>query len=120
MNNSLNRVEPNQIAATTPIVDVRKHAGNRQIRGAVRYDVGYLRAADRLVLPLPHSGPIAVYADSDAIANEIASLLRAAGYTGAAVLEGGFDAWRNAGLPVEELTQEQPIAGEPQAGLHDL
>lgn len=35
-------------------------------------------------------------------------------------LRGGLHAWRAANLPIEELTQEQPIPGDRHAGIHRL
>jgi rhodanese-related sulfurtransferase len=70
-----------------------------------------------LTLPLPHDGRIVVYADSDDEAEQVAARLREQGYAQAAVLEGGFDAYREAGLPTEEITQEQPIPGHEGTGI---
>ena len=33
------------------------------------------------------------------------------------LLEGGFKAWKAAGLPIEGATEAQPIPGEPEAGI---
>ncbi len=96
---------------TTPVLDARTHPGKEQIRGALRYDPKALLEEDRLTLPLPHDGEIVVYADDDAAAAHIAARLRDQGYVRAAVLLGGFEAYRAAGLPVEEVTQQQPIPG---------
>lgn len=96
---------------TTPFVDVREHTGGEQIRGAVRYNPKVLLREAALMLPLPHEASIAVYGDSDDEAEAVVRKLRSQGYNRAAVLEGGFDAYRAAGLPTEELTQEQPIPG---------
>lgn len=114
---SIPRIRPGDIDATTPIVDARRHPGGHQIRGAVQYDPKHLLAADRLTLPLPHDRPVAIYADTDATAGEIATHLRSNGYAGAAVLDGGFQGWRDAELPIEETTQEQPIPGESGTGV---
>lgn len=112
------RVRAGDIDTTTiPVLDARRHPGKHQIRGALRYDERALLAEERLALPLPHDRPIVVYADSDEDALRVAERLRKQGFSHAAVLEGGFDAYQQAGLPVEELTQEQPIPGAPGTGI---
>ncbi|HEY9180030.1 MAG TPA: rhodanese-like domain-containing protein [Candidatus Baltobacteraceae bacterium] len=102
---------------TTPVLDARRHPGKEQIRGALRYDERALLTEERLAIPLPHDRPIVVYADSDDDAERVAERLHEQGFLHAVVLEGGFEAYRQAGLPVEELTQEQPIPGAPGTGI---
>jgi rhodanese-related sulfurtransferase len=97
--------------ATMPTLDARSHPGKEQIRGALRYDPKALLTEERLTLPLPHDGHIVVYAEDEKRAEQIAERLREQGYANATVLEGGFEAYRAAGLPVEEATQQQPIPG---------
>ncbi|HKU80654.1 MAG TPA: rhodanese-like domain-containing protein [Candidatus Tumulicola sp.] len=111
---------PDELDATTAILDVRRHAGGHQIRGATRYDARLLLDAPKLALPLSHEAPIAVYGDSDETVARVVERLRRDGYTGAAPLAGGFLGWRDSGRPVEALTQEQPIPGEPGAGMQRL
>jgi rhodanese-related sulfurtransferase len=109
---SIPHVRASEIDTTTmPTLDVRKHPGKEQIRGALRYEAKALLSQERLALPLPHDGRIVVYGDDEREAAEVAARLRQQGYTNASVLEGGFDAYRDAGLPVEEITQEQPVPG---------
>lgn len=103
-----------------PTLDVRKHPGKEQIRGALRYDPKALLGVERLALPIPHDGRIVVYGDHEQEAAEVAARLRRQGYTNASVLEGGFEAYRSAGLPVEEITQDQPVPGRDDAGIHDI
>jgi len=112
------RVRASEIDTTTmPVVDARRHPGKQQIRGAVRYDERALLTEERLTLPLPHEGRIVVYADSDDEAERVAARLREQGYEQTAVLEGGFDAYQQAGLPIEEITQEQPVPGHEGTGI---
>ncbi len=112
------RVSATEIDSTTmPVLDARKHPGKQQIRGALRYDERALLKEERLMLPLPHEGRIVVYADSEEDAERVAERLRDQGYSQAAVLDGGFEAYREAGLPTEEITQEQPVPGARGSGI---
>ncbi len=97
-------------------VDVRKKVDGRQIRGAVRYDARKLLSAQKLTLPLPHDGKIVVYCGSGNSCGEVAERLREQGYHNATALEGGYAAWKEANLPIEELSAEQPVPGE-DAGI---
>ncbi len=112
------RVQSDAIdTATTPILDARSHPGKEQIRGALRYDPKALLSEERLALPLPHESPIVVYADNEQMAEQIAARLIEGGYAQAAVLEGGFDAYKALDLPVEPATQEQPVPGNESSGI---
>lgn len=111
-------VEPEAIDTnTTPTIDARTHHRTNQIRGALRYDPKALLSEDPLTLPLPHESRIVVYADNDDAASEIALRLREQGYHDACVLAGGIEAYRNAGLPLEEITEEQPVPGHEHTGI---
>lgn len=94
-----------------PTLDVRSKRGRTQIRGALRYDPKALLSQAELALPLPHDGRIVVYADTNEDAARIAQRLQERGYHDAAILDGGFEAYEKAGLPVEDATQEQPVPG---------
>jgi rhodanese-related sulfurtransferase len=117
----MQRVQATEIdTATMPVLDVRKKHAKEQIRGALRYDAKSLLTEERLTLPFAHDGRIVVYGDDETVAAEVAERLREQGYENAAVLDGGFDAYRRAGLPVEEITQEQPVPGHEDAGIPRL
>lgn len=106
--------------ATMPTLDVRKHARGEQIRGALRYDPKALLGEERLALPLDRERPIVIYAEDDEAAGRVAARLRDQGYARAAVLTGGIEAWKAAGLPTEEITQEQPVPGNAEAGIDNV
>lgn len=119
--NAIPRVSPRDVDTTTaPALDVRKHPGKEQIRGALRYDAHALLSQEELALPLPHESPIVVYAENDERAAEVAARLREKGYRETSILDGGFEAYAAAGLPTEEITQEQPIPGRQSAGIPRL
>ncbi len=113
-------IEPHEFDAATPVLDIRKHTHNEQIRGAVRYDPKKLLEADKLVLPLAKDGTIALCADNEKEAEEVANRLEQQGYGRVLLLRGGIDEWKEHGLPVEKATQEQPIPGEEGAGIQRL
>lgn len=117
---SISRVRPSEVNTTTmPVLDVRAHPGKEQIRGALRYDPKVLLSEERLALPLPHDSRIVVYGDDDERAAQVAARLREQGYSEASILDGGFKAYKEAGLPTEEITQEQPIPGS-ESGIPRL
>jgi len=119
--NETTRVNATEVDTTTmPTLDVRKHARGEQIRGALRYDPKTLLDEEHLALPLEHDRPIVVYAEDDEAAGRVAARLRDQGYAKAAVLTGGIDAWKAAGLPTEAVTQEQPVPGNPEAGIDNV
>jgi len=119
--NETKRINATQVdTATIPTLDARKHARGEQIRGALRYNPEALLKVDKLVLPLDKERPVAVYAETDEAAERIVRRLYDQGYAEAAVLDGGLDAWKAAGKATEELSQEQPVPGDQEAGIHDV
>lgn len=103
-----------------PTLDVRTHPSKEQIRGALRYNPKALLTEERLTLPFAHDARIVVYGDDETSAVKVAERLQEQGYQNAAVLDGGFEAYREAGLPVEEITQQQPVPGHEDAGIPRL
>ena len=59
---------------------------------------------------LPHDGTIVIYSASAAegASAHAALTLTQAGFRNVFALEGGFDAWKKAGLPVEQKIEAQP------------
>jgi rhodanese-related sulfurtransferase len=93
------------------VLDVRMRPGTKQIRGALHYEPKLLLQADPLVLPLDKEEPVVVYGDSEPVVVAVIDKLRRSGYEGAVGLEGGFEAWRDAGLPLEDSSFDQPVPG---------
>ena len=93
------------------IINVGKHAGSREIRGAVRYRPDDLLTADHLVLPLPTELPIVLYDEhgTNKHLDEIADKLRTAGFADVYTLDGGFAAYEAAGEPTQEGSTEQVV-----------
>jgi rhodanese-related sulfurtransferase len=92
------------------ILDVGKHQGRREIRGAVRYRPHDLVTPEHLALPLPHDRPIVLYDEKGAgdLTKQIAERLEAEGYD-VRVLAGGFAAWEHAGGATQEASLEQVV-----------
>ncbi|MBV8727023.1 MAG: hypothetical protein JO233_04495 [Candidatus Eremiobacteraeota bacterium] len=109
----LRNAAPNSVT----LIDVRAKPDKQQLRGARRYDPEKLMKAEELDLPLPHDGPLVLYCGHGNSSAKLAERFRDAGFLNALYLEGGYAAAEEAGLPLEELSQEQPIPGEPDAGI---
>ena len=92
-------------------VDVRKRPDDKQLRGSVRYDGDQLMAQQELALPLQRDGTIVVYCGSGNSSVAVAEHMREHGFKNAVALEGGYAAAKEAGLPLEELSGQQPIPG---------
>jgi 3-mercaptopyruvate sulfurtransferase SseA len=93
------------------ILDVGKHQGRREIRGAVRYRPHDLLTPDHLAIPIAPDKPVVLYdekGDGDRT-NEIASKLTASGFTDVRTLTGGFAAWEAADGPTQEASMEQVV-----------
>ncbi|MDP9016757.1 MAG: rhodanese-like domain-containing protein [Candidatus Eremiobacteraeota bacterium] len=101
-------------------IDVRKKPDEQQIRGSVRYSGQKLLESTELALPLRHDGTIVVYCGSGTSCATVAQHLREHGFHNAVSLEGGYAAAKEAGLPLEELSKEQPIPGKEEAGVRLL
>jgi hydroxyacylglutathione hydrolase len=80
------------------VLDVRQQneweAG--RLPGARHIELGSIKAANGLT----PSGPLTIYCRHGDRAMTAASLLEAAGHRDLAVLDGGFEAWSQAGRPV--------------------
>jgi rhodanese-related sulfurtransferase len=113
-------IQAAEVGAADTILDIRRHVGREQIRGALRYDPKSLLEAPELALPLNVEGRIVLDSDSEHEAGEIAERLTAMGARDVWYLKDGIAGWRDAGLPTEEPTQEQPVPTEPKAGIHLL
>ena len=93
------------------VINLGKHAGSSEIRGAIRYRPDDLRTADHLVLPLPTDRPIVLYDERGTNKDlpELADKLKANGYPDVRILEGGFAAYTKAGGPTQEASTEQVV-----------
>lgn len=101
-------------------LDVRKHPDDKQIRGSVRYDGSKLLEVAEMALPLDRDATIVVYCGSGNSCFRVAERMREQGFTHAVALEGGYAAAKDAGLPLEDISRQQPIPGEDDAGSRFL
>jgi 3-mercaptopyruvate sulfurtransferase SseA len=93
------------------ILNVGKHAGHREIRGAVRYRPHDLLTPDRLAIPIAPDKPVVLYdenGDGDLTA-QVAEKFRESGFTDVRTLKGGFAAWETAAGETQESSLEQLV-----------
>ena len=93
------------------ILNVGKHAGRAEIRGAVRYRPDDLLTPDHLAIPIAPDKPVILYdehGDAD-LTKQVADKLNANGFTDVRILQGGFAAWQKAAAPTQEPSLEQVV-----------
>ncbi|HEV3087319.1 MAG TPA: rhodanese-like domain-containing protein [Candidatus Elarobacter sp.] len=93
------------------IVNVGKHQGHAEIRGAIRYRPHDLLTPDHLTIPIAPDKPVVLYdekGDGD-LTRQIAEKLKANAFQDVRTLKGGFAAWEQAGGPTQEPTLEQVV-----------
>ncbi len=93
------------------ILNVGKHAGHREIRGAVRYRPHDLLTPDHLAIPIAPDKPVILYdekGDGD-LTKQIAEKLQHNAFTDVRTLQGGFAAWEKANAPTQESSLEQVV-----------
>jgi 3-mercaptopyruvate sulfurtransferase SseA len=93
------------------ILNVGKHQGRAEIRGAVRYRPHDLLTPDHLAIPVAPDKPVVLYdekGDGDLTA-QIAAKLQANGFTDVRTLKGGYAAWEQADGPTQEPSMEQVV-----------
>ena len=82
------------------VIDIRRAPDDRQIPGSLRYDGEAL--ADAAIPPFARDERIVLYCGSGNSCSRVAGVLRARGYD-ARALDGGYAAWKAAGLPTEPI-----------------
>lgn len=71
--------------------------------------IPYNRVAEyRHLLPEDKTAPIAVYCRTDTMSRQVVHILTNLGYENIYHLDGGTQAWREAGLPVEDAPFDEP------------
>lgn len=97
------RIEDLKSAANVRIIDIRKKPDEMQIPGSQRYSGEELETAQQL--PFSKDERVVLYCGSGNSCSRVAQTLREKGYANAEALEGGYTAWKDAGLPVEPITE---------------
>jgi rhodanese-related sulfurtransferase len=93
----------NAARRSVKIIDIRKKPDEQQIPGSVRYSGEELENASRL--PFSKEEHVVLYCGSGNSCSRVAQTLREKGYANAEALEGGYTAWKEAGLPLEPITE---------------
>lgn len=84
---------------TLTLIDIRKNPDEQQIPGSLRYNGEFLETSDEL--PFSKDEHVVLYCGSGNSCSRVAATLRSKGFTNAEALEGGYAAWKDAGLPTE-------------------
>jgi rhodanese-related sulfurtransferase len=93
------------------IINAGKHAGKREIRGAIRYRPSDLLEAGHLALPIGHDDRVILYAEdgNEDVLREVAAKLCADGFANVAVFEGTLADYEKAGGETQEPSLEQVV-----------
>ncbi len=89
------------------LVDIRKTPDGMQIPGSERYSGEALENANPL--PFAKDERVVLYCGSGNSSSRIAQTLRERGYVNAEALEGGYAAWKDAGLALEPITEVRSL-----------
>jgi rhodanese-related sulfurtransferase len=93
------------------ILNVGKHQGRAEIRGAVRYRPNDLLAPEHLAIPIAPDKPVVLYDETGKgdLTDQVAEKLEQNGFSDVRTLEGGFAAWEAAGGETQEASLEQAV-----------
>jgi 3-mercaptopyruvate sulfurtransferase SseA len=104
------------------ILNVGKHQGRREIRGAARYRPHDLLTPEHLAIPIAADKPVILYdekGDGD-LTEQIAEKMRRDGFADVRVLAGGFAAWEQADGPTQEASLEQVVPPMRSSEVQEL
>lgn len=104
------------------VLDVGRHQGHREIRGAVRYRPHDLLTPNRLTIPIAPDKPVVIYDESgksDQL-REVAAALERNGFGDVRLLTGGFAAWEAAGGETQEASLEQVVPPDRPSDVQEL
>lgn len=93
------------------ILNVGKHQGRREIRGAVRYRPHDLLTPEHLAIPIAPDKPVVLYDEKGGadLTAQIAEKLRQNGFGDVRALQGGYAAWESADGETQEASMEQTV-----------
>lgn len=92
----------NAAPGSVTVIDIRKKPDENRIPGSKRYSAEEIAANP----PFGHDEKVVLYCGSGNSCSRVAAELQARGFGGVEALEGGYAAWKDAGLPLE------PVAGK--------
>jgi 3-mercaptopyruvate sulfurtransferase SseA len=104
------------------ILNVGKHAGHREIRGAVRYRPDDLLTPDHLAIPIAQDKPVILYDEhgDGKQTQHVAEKLTQNGFKDVRILQGGFAAWEKADAPTQETSIEQVVPPTRASQVQEL
>ncbi len=104
------------------ILNVGKHGGHREIRGAVRYRPHDLLTPDHLAIPIAPDEPVILYDEHGGadLTKQVAEKLQANGFKDVRSLQGGFAAWEKADGPTQEPSIEQVVPPTRASQVQEL
>jgi rhodanese-related sulfurtransferase len=110
------------VAQGATILNVGKHQGSREIRGAVRYRPQDLLTPDHLAIPIALDKPVVLYDEkgkSD-LTRQVAEKLERNGFGDVRNLDGGFAAWEAAHGETQEPSLEQVVPPVQPSEVQEL
>jgi rhodanese-related sulfurtransferase len=93
------------------VIDVGRHAGSRQIAGAIRYRPDDLLRAERLLLPVDRERAVVLYGTRgwDRQFEEIAEKFRQNGFSNVRIYGGSLQDFEDAGGRTEDSSYEESV-----------
>jgi 3-mercaptopyruvate sulfurtransferase SseA len=109
-------------AAGATILNVGKHQGGKEIRGAVRYRPDDLLAPERLAIPIAPDKPVVLYDEKGGadLTGRVAQKLTENGFRDVRQLDGGFAAWEAANGEIQEPSFEQVVPPVEPSEVQEL
>lgn len=106
----------------TTIINAGRHAGRREIRGAVRYRPHDLLEPDHLALPLDREEPVVIYGEHGAgdELRRIATKLSGDGFADVRLFEGTLSDYEAAGGATQEASIEQEVPPQQPEQVQSL
>ncbi len=110
------------LTAGATIINAGKHAGSREIRGAIRYRPSDLLEAEHLALPIARERTVVLYAEggeTDEL-DTIAAKMRGDEFKDVRVLNATFKEYEAGGGATQEASTEQVVPPQRPSEVQDL
>jgi 3-mercaptopyruvate sulfurtransferase SseA len=104
------------------IINVGRHQGKAEIRGAIRYRPHDLLTPSHLALPIAPELPLVLYDEhgKNDETQQIAQRFEQDGFKNVRTLQGGYAAWEAAGGETQEPTMEQVVPPSKPSEVQEL